>query len=73
MWLAMPTWVLTSPAVVTVRIPEIQVSGSSPCGTGSQRYWPRLMTPGRTFGADFQCGTSMGAKRPTCWTEGRMR
>ena len=69
----MPTCVCTSPAVVTVRMPVIQVRGSAEWGTGSQRYWPRLVTPGRTFGAVFQCGTSIGAKRPTCLTEGRMR
>ena len=27
MWLAMPVWVFTSPAVVMVRMPVIQVSG----------------------------------------------
>ncbi len=54
MWLAMPTWVFTSPAVVIVRMPVSQVSASSPCGTGSQRYWPSEITSGSTFGADFQ-------------------
>jgi hypothetical protein len=44
MWLAMPTCVFTSPAVVMVRMPVSQVSGSSVCGTGSQRYWPSEMT-----------------------------
>ena len=54
MWLAMPTWVLTSPAVVTVRMPVIQVSGLVGTGTGSQRYWPRLVTFGTMCGAVFQ-------------------
>ena len=30
------------------------VSGVSECGTGSQRYWPKEITSGSTWGADFQ-------------------
>ncbi len=59
MWLAMPTWVFTSPAVVIVRMPVSQVSFSPACGTGFQRYWPRLMTSSTTCGAVFQYGSAI--------------
>jgi hypothetical protein len=54
MWLAMPTCVFTSPAVVIVRMPVSQVSGLIAVGTGSQRYWPSEITSSSMCGADFQ-------------------
>ena len=73
MWLAMPTCVFTSPAVVIVRMPVSQVRSASECGTGSQRYWPKEITSGSICGADFQWGRSIFVNRCVCLTEGLMR
>jgi len=73
MWLAMPTWVFTSPAVVMVRMPVSHVSGASVCGTGSQRYCPSEVTSGSMKGADFHNGRSIFLNRCVCFTDGLMR
>ena len=69
----MPACVLTSPAVVMVRIPSRNVSLSLGIGTGPQRSWPMGRSCSPSDGAVFQKGSAVFLNFCACCTEGRMR
>ena len=69
----MPAWVLTSPAVVMVRMPVTKVGASFGIGGGSQRNWPSGRSCSSSAGAVFQYGSSIRRTAAVCRTEGRMR
>jgi hypothetical protein len=69
----MPAWVLASPQVVMLRMPETKVAGSLGIGGGPQRSWAMGRSWSSGEGAVFQPGISVLAKRPVWRTDGRMR
>ena len=69
----MPTWVITSPAVVMVWTPERKFTSPSGAATGPQRNCPRLSEWSPRHGAVFQSASASAVKRRVWRTLGRIR